>query len=166
MHTGVVVIDEQHVKIVEYVNRLDDVMDRKCDSETILEAIDKVVAYTIYHFSYEESMLEKANYPFLKAHKRVHELFARRLSEYQERFKAGEHIAEEFHMVMTDWLIKHVEYDDRDFVASVNGINKSPKENNPGERMSGIIRQAVHLVTPSKSVQDIPSRLMRAISER
>lgn len=166
MHTGVVAVDEQHIKIAEYVNRLDDVMFRKCDRKTIQKAIDEIVAYMIYHFSYEESIQEKANYPFLKAHKRVHEFFARRLSDYQERFKAGEDVADELYIITTDWLIKHVEYDDMDFIASVKGINIAQNKNYPSGWKTGVIQQALRLVTPSKLKQETPSRLIRDIADR
>ncbi len=47
------------------------------------------------HFAFEESLQEEAGYAFCKPHKRVHELFVRKVSEYVERHRLGDEIGEE-----------------------------------------------------------------------
>ena len=84
--------------------------------ELVAKVIDNLVGYTISHFKYEEKMLEQAKYPFLKAHQNVHEIFIKRLNDYQERFKLGEDISEELHLMMFNWLFGHIKHDDMDYV--------------------------------------------------
>jgi hemerythrin len=121
LNTGIEVIDKQHRKIVDYINQLDDAICGGRKKELVAKVIDSLVGYTSSHFNYEERMLEEANYPFLKAHKNIHQIFIRRLSEYQERFKNGEDISEELHMMMFNWLFGHIRHDDMDYVSSIPG---------------------------------------------
>ncbi len=119
LNTGIVSIDNQHKKIVEYINQLDDARSAGGKKELVAKVIDNLVSYTISHFKYEERMLEQAEYPFLKAHQNVHQLFTKRLAGYQEQFKRGENISEELHTMMFNWLFGHIKHDDMDYVPSI-----------------------------------------------
>jgi hemerythrin len=103
---------------VEYINALYDARTSGHKKEEISKVIDEMVDYTISHFTFEESMQEEAHYPYLKAHKRVHDLFARRVGEYRERFKLGEDISEELNNLLVTWLFNHIKRDDADYVES------------------------------------------------
>ena len=118
LDTGFAVIDNQHKRIVEYINALYDARTSGRKKEEISKVIDEMVDYTISHFTFEESMQEEAHYPYLKAHKRVHDLFARRVGEYRERFKLGEDISEELNNLLVTWLFNHIKRDDADYVES------------------------------------------------
>jgi len=119
LNTGIEIIDKQHKVIVDYINQLDHARTSGHEKDAIAKVIDDLVDYTISHFAFEESLQEEAKYPFLKAHKKVHELFVKRVNEYQERFKLGEDISEELHKLMFNWLFSHIKRDDADYVASV-----------------------------------------------
>ena len=123
LNTGIEAIDKQHRMIVDYINQLDDARTCGGKKELVAKVIHNLVAYTISHFNYEEKMLEQAGYPFLKAHQNVHQLFAKRLSEYHERFKRGENISEELHSFMFNWLFGHIRHDDMDYVPSVANLS-------------------------------------------
>jgi hemerythrin len=119
LNTGIESIDKQHRMIVEYINQLDDARTSGGKKELVAKVISNLVDYTVSHFEYEERMLEQAQYPFLKAHQNVHNIFIRRLSGYQERFKRGDDISEELHTLMFNWLFGHIKHDDMDYVSSV-----------------------------------------------
>jgi hemerythrin len=123
LNTGIEAIDKQHRMIVEYINQLDDAKSGGGNNKLVAKVIDKLVGYTVSHFKYEERLLEEANYPFLKAHRNVHEIFTRRLNDYQERFKLGEDISEELHMMMFNWLFGHIKHDDMDYVSTVENLS-------------------------------------------
>jgi len=59
--------------------------------------------------------MEEAGYPFINAHKKVHQLFVKRVADYQQRFAMGEDIAEELLNTLRTWLINHIKNDDRDY---------------------------------------------------
>jgi len=119
LDTGIDVIDKQHRRIVDYINQLHDARTSGHKQEDIGKVIDELVDYTMSHFAFEESMQEEANYPFLKAHKKVHELFTKRVGSYQERFRLGEDVSEELNNLLVTWLFNHIKRDDADYVESV-----------------------------------------------
>jgi len=63
------------------------------------------VDYTLSHFAFEESLQEEAGYAYCKPHKKVHELFARKVSEYQERMDLGDDVAEELHATLPQHVV-------------------------------------------------------------
>ncbi|MES9939387.1 MAG: bacteriohemerythrin [Candidatus Thiodiazotropha sp. 6PLUC2] len=118
LETGIKVIDGQHERIVDYINKLHDARINK-DKAAISDIIDATVDYTLSHFSFEEALIEDAGYEFVRPHKKVHELFIRRVSEFQERFKKGEDISEELHDLLARWLFNHIRNDDAAYVKAV-----------------------------------------------
>ena len=82
LNTGIDVIDRQHKAIVDYINKLHDARASGHKNEVVAKVIGDLVDYTASHFAFEESMQEEAKYPYLKAHKKVHDLFVKRVSEY------------------------------------------------------------------------------------
>lgn len=122
LDTGIDVIDRQHRKIVERINQLLDARTRGYQKEHVGHVIDELVDYTRSHFVFEEAMQEEAKYPFCKAHKKVHETFLKRLKEYQERFRQGEDVSKELHVLLVTWLFNHIKREDADYVEDVKAI--------------------------------------------
>ncbi|MET0070587.1 MAG: bacteriohemerythrin [Candidatus Thiodiazotropha sp.] len=118
LETGIDVIDGQHKQIVDYINKLDDARFTK-NRFVIGKVIEDTVEYTVSHFGFEETLLEDAGYEFTRPHKRVHELFIRRVSEFKQRFDEGEDISEELHGLLSRWLFSHIQNDDAAYVDSV-----------------------------------------------
>lgn len=118
LNTGIDVIDQQHRRIVDYINDLD-TANIRCDLQAVGRTLDELVDYTLSHFAFEESLQEEADYQYCKPHRKVHELFIRRINEYVERYKRGEDITTELHKLLSAWLINHIRRDDADYVAAV-----------------------------------------------
>lgn len=119
LNVGIEVIDNQHRRIVDYINLLDEANMGNLTREDIGTLISDLVDYTISHFGFEESLQAEAGYPFLKVHQRVHGLFTRRVSDFMERFEKGEDITKTLHSMLVTWLLNHIKHDDADYVASV-----------------------------------------------
>ena len=120
LNTGIEVIDNQHRRIVEMINQLHDASQGH-SREALGEVIENLVDYTLSHFAFEESLMEDAGYEYLRAHKKVHELFIKRVSEFQMRFKAGEDVAGDLNGLLSRWLFNHIKSDDAAYVGSVKG---------------------------------------------
>lgn len=118
LDTGIAVIDQQHMRIVDYINTLESANIGGI-KEVVGRTLDELVDYTVSHFAFEESLQEEAGYQFCKPHRKVHELFIRRINEYVGRFRAGEDIASELHALLSAWLINHIRRDDADYVSAV-----------------------------------------------
>ncbi len=118
LNTGIEVIDKQHRRIVEYINELNTANDTG-DLSAVNHVLGELVDYTLSHFSFEEELQLKANYPFYKAHKRVHEIFTKKVAEFQQRAAKGENVAPEILSMLKIWLVNHIKGDDADYVESV-----------------------------------------------
>lgn len=118
LDTGIPIIDQQHRRIVDFINHLE-VAKNEGDKEAVKQIVYDCVDYTLSHFTFEESLQEEAGYAYCKPHKKVHELFARKVSEYQERMNLGDDVAEELHATLARWLVNHIKRDDADYVESV-----------------------------------------------
>ncbi|PKO93289.1 MAG: hypothetical protein CVU16_05395 [Betaproteobacteria bacterium HGW-Betaproteobacteria-10] len=131
LNTGIDVIDQQHKRIVDFINDLEAAQLTK-NQKLIKEVVDDCVDYTLSHFAFEESLQEEAGYQYCKPHKRVHELFTRKVSEYQQRLDLGDDVGEELHGLLTRWLVNHIKRDDADYVSAVKanmiGVIKEKEE--------------------------------------
>ena len=123
---GVEIIDDQHKRLVEYVNQLDEARIRR-DRGAIAKVIEELVDYTVSHFAFEEVMMEEAGYRFLKAHKRVHATFIGHVGVFQQRFKSGEDVelvATDMQATLVKWLMKHIKCEDMDYSETVRATLK------------------------------------------
>lgn len=118
LDTGIKVIDQQHRRLADYINQLEDANGPQ-SRERVGKVMKDLIEYTISHFAFEESMLEEANYQFIVPHKRVHELFVRRINEYRDRFEAGEDVTADVTHMLGNWLINHIKREDGDYVSAV-----------------------------------------------
>ena len=118
MDTGIDIIDGQHRRIVEMINHLH-VTQKSMERFAVGEVIDELVDYTLSHFAFEEELMEEAGYPFCAAHKRVHEVFTKRVSEYRMRFQAGEDVVDELKSMLSRWLFNHIRNDDKAYSEQV-----------------------------------------------
>jgi hemerythrin len=118
LDTGIGVIDNQHRRIVDYINQLHDASITR-DIAIIGKVIEDTVDYTASHFGFEETLIENSGYQFTKPHKRVHKLFIKRINEYNERFAGGEDVCEELHGLLSRWLFSHILNEDAAYVPAV-----------------------------------------------
>lgn len=118
LNTGIPVIDKQHHRIVEYINDLYDI-EKTHDRDQVAHVLQELIDYTLSHFAFEESLMEDAGYNFINGHKRVHELFTKRIGDFKQRFNMGEDVTEELLTVLRSWLINHIKSDDNDYASTV-----------------------------------------------
>jgi hemerythrin len=125
LNTGIEVIDNQHKRIVDYINQLADAI-QQLNRLAVGPVLDELVDYTVSHFAFEESLQEEAGYELAPLHKTAHDRFAKRVVKYQERHNAGEDIAIELHSMLNTWLVHHIKRDDMAYAsevkASIHGI--------------------------------------------
>lgn len=133
LNTGIAVIDKQHMRIVDYINQLEEAQ-QGGDRAAVGEVLDELVDYTLSHFAFEESLQQEAGYKYCKPHKKVHELFVRRVNEYQERFNLGDDVAPEIIKLLSSWLINHIKRDDADYVETVKNSMLGMDESQENEK--------------------------------
>jgi hemerythrin len=133
LNTGIDVIDNQHKRIVDYINQLGTAVHQHSRA-AVGPVLDELVDYTASHFAFEESLQEEAGYKYAKPHKAVHEVFIKRVAKYQEKHYAGEDVAQQLHAMLSTWLIHHIKRDDMAYVSevkpSITHIVQNKKEGN------------------------------------
>ena len=133
LDTGIDEIDRQHRRIVDYINKLYELRESP-DREALGDVIGEMVDYTLSHFVFEETLIENAGYMFAGPHKKVHELFTRRVSEMQTRFDAGEDVAAELHGMLSRWLFNHIRNEDLGYVDAAKTYLRMARGNEQAER--------------------------------
>ena len=116
--TGIDVIDQQHKRIVDYINALR-IAQGKGDRGAVGKTLVDLIAYTQAHFSFEEALMEDAGYDQIHVHKLTHQLFFGRVVLLQERFISGENVTQDLHDLLMGWLIDHIKGEDQDYVGAV-----------------------------------------------
>jgi len=143
LETGIDIIDEQHKRIVLYINNLYDAS-HSGNTKVVGEVIDELVDYTISHFAFEESLMEKADYAFLEPHKKVHELFVKKVNQFVERFAKGEDVSGELLRMLQRWLLNHIKHEDADYSVAVKRSMALMKKEETGGWLSGALKKFFH----------------------
>jgi len=153
LDTGIAEIDRQHRRIVDYINRLYELRSSP-DREGLGDVIGEMIDYTVSHFVFEESLIESAGYMFAGPHKKVHELFTRRVIEMQTRFDAGEDVAAELHGMLSRWLFNHIRNEDHGYVDSakvyLRMMSKESGHTAEKERLKAEVLQELELQQKKK----------------
>ncbi|MDA8362838.1 MAG: bacteriohemerythrin [Gammaproteobacteria bacterium] len=121
LSVGINVIDAQHKRIVQYINELATARDNG-DRATIGKVLDGMIDYTVTHFAFEESLMERAGYPILREHKMVHDNFTRRILNHKNQFEAGGDIGRQLFSDLQMWLTNHIKRDDKDYTPAVRQV--------------------------------------------
>ena len=75
---GVAEIDEQHQKLIDIANRVYELMRNELaldKYDQIVEILQELKEYTVYHFHFEEGLMQKAKYKKRFSHKLLHQEF-------------------------------------------------------------------------------------------
>ena len=103
-------MDGHHKKLFSILNKIYELMAQGADDEGIIKIIAELLDYTHYHFREEEEMMEKIGYPDIVNHKREHERFVAKVTEFHTSAKNGMAIfvAVKVANVGVDWLKQHI----------------------------------------------------------
>jgi hemerythrin len=113
--TNVEICDEQHRKLFDLVNQLNDAVGGANRSE-IGDRLDKLIDYVVEHFQSEERLMEERGYAGLDKHRQEHENLVSTCADLQGRFHASEVEIEEGTMAfIKNWLDHHIPVIDRSY---------------------------------------------------
>jgi len=118
---GILKIDEQHMKLFEYINDLHDAMKLGKSKEILSGLIDKLVNYTQAHFTLEESYLTKHQYPEFIQHQKEHKSFIDKVNTFKTNYALTSGLLSiDIMQFLKDWLIKHVMGTDKKYAGFLN----------------------------------------------
>ena len=121
---GVAEIDEQHQKLIDIANRVYELMRNELaldKYDQIVEILQELKEYTVYHFHFEEGLMQKAKYKKRFSHKILHQNFLAQveavdLSAVDENQDAYLVQIMDF---IANWLIEHIVGEDKKVGQSV-----------------------------------------------
>jgi len=103
------VIDEQHKKLVDSINRLHQAMLEQKGKELQREIIGDMCDYAASHFALEERYMERFNYADLAGHRLEHAKFAEEAAELKAKADRGGLILTVMILsFLKDWLKNHI----------------------------------------------------------
>ncbi len=114
--TGIAKLDNQHQKLVDYLNELYDAMKAGKGKNALDNVFKGLLEYTQTHFRTEESMMKLYRYPDLEAHKAVHDKLAAHVQKLYRQYQDGT-ISSPIQITnfLKDWLAKHIQGTDQKY---------------------------------------------------
>ncbi|NLV26520.1 MAG: hemerythrin family protein [Methanomicrobiales archaeon] len=118
--TGIESIDEQHKHLISLLNRMFEALFQKKGKDKLAYVIDEMKKYAVYHFSTEESLMEKAGFTGLTDHCAFHELFTSKVNDFSEKFDLqDEALTAEVTIFLTNWINEHLSMVDQQYVPAL-----------------------------------------------
>ncbi len=120
---GIESVDQQHRHLVSLINRLDEVVALGEDQQTIVETVNELVDYTVYHFRHEDELMEKAGYnpEMFAKHRQQHQEFIEKMQRVQAEAQSDASvISKDLLDFLVDWLCHHTLKTDKLMAISLN----------------------------------------------
>lgn len=116
--TGIAIVDHQHHRLVELLNRLVTQFAHGHDPVTVESVLAGLVDYAGYHFQTEEQLWAQVlpDAPWTMQHRAQHQAFVRRVTELQQAMQAQAplpHVVQESLAFLTRWLAEHILLEDQ-----------------------------------------------------
>ncbi len=114
-------IGKQHKKLMEIGARIYQILktDKSIDKyDEIMAVVTELKEYTIYHFDYEEKLMETNGYSDLEQHKIKHEQFVDKIIEIEDMDidENQDKAIMSMLMFVADWIEKHILVTDMGYV--------------------------------------------------
>ncbi|MBF0169889.1 MAG: hemerythrin family protein [Nitrospinae bacterium] len=109
---GIRLFDQQHQKLVGYINDLYTAMTGHHGREAIQAILDGLIEYTLTHFIDEEIEMYRTDFPDFPRHKEAHDRFIAVVRDFYIRFRASDELSRvfcaEIYAALNAWLQDHI----------------------------------------------------------
>ena len=116
-------IDIQHKKLFAIIRQFKDALSLPQNRYKleIGKILTKLIDYTVYHFSAEEKIMEKYEYPSLAEHAEMHKSFVKKMSDALKDLASGNtDIGNDFYLFLGRWLVEHIAVNDHKWSAFIH----------------------------------------------
>jgi hemerythrin len=118
LSVGVKEIDQQHQKLIRMINELNDAMGQGKGKDVLGRTLASMASYTASHFAFEEGYFEEYGYPDAAAHRKEHQAFLAKVTEFQRDFSSGRiGLSIQVMSFLSDWLRGHIQGTDRKYIS-------------------------------------------------
>jgi hemerythrin-like metal-binding protein len=121
LSVGVCEMDLQHQKLVDLINQLHDSMRQRRGRQRVGQVVAELVSYAEEHFSAEEHLLSKHEYPGRARQTSEHGRFIQKIGEFRRRIELGNlSLSIEVMDFLRDWLTGHIQKSDKEYGPYLN----------------------------------------------
>jgi hemerythrin-like metal-binding protein len=107
--TGVPLIDSDHRKLVDMLNRLNAAMSAGKSKEVLADLLNELVGYTVKHFAHEEQLMAKHKYADAAPHIAEHKKLVADVLAFKVKLTGGTAmISIELMKFLRNWLTAHI----------------------------------------------------------
>ncbi|WP_139135094.1 bacteriohemerythrin, partial [Magnetovibrio blakemorei] len=124
LQIGVDAIDEDHHQLVILANKI---FHESSNMQSLNDATQELIDYTLYHFRREEAVMEACGYPDLENHRRLHQELASQVSEIVGGWYAKQNpeVLHHLRRFLRKWLSGHILKEDAQIAQYTEGKAKA-----------------------------------------
>ena len=113
---GMTEIDRQHRQLVDIINELSDAMIDQKGDKTVPQILQKLVDYIQLHFTTEEEIMRRGNYPALDKHCQEHLEMIGKVLEFRKNYSKNHEVSPSALLgFLCDWLKNHILVSDKEY---------------------------------------------------
>ena len=114
LYTGIAIIDEDHKKLVDMLNKLNAAMKEGKGKEILASLLHDLVQYTVKHFGHEEQLMTQHKYADSVRHIAEHKKLVAEVVAFKEKLESGTAmISIDLLKFLRDWLGTHILLSDK-----------------------------------------------------
>ena len=123
---GVEKFDDQHKELLrigrDLVSAFEGTEEGIDQYDLILDLLNEMQEYTVYHFESEEKAMKEADYPELEKHKKIHQKFVNKLKEIDtdKIDKNQQEFSMELLNFLATWIEEHILGEDQKYTPYMN----------------------------------------------
>ena len=118
LRVGIVRVDEQHLVLINLINRLNAALKKRISTTVTEGIIRELLNYTKTHFGMEEELFKRYHYPDPEhsAHLRFHAEFIKTIDDVHKKFSQGDStVGIKILNFLRQWLIEHIKGTDKKY---------------------------------------------------
>jgi hemerythrin len=113
---GVKAMDNQHIALIEIVNKLHAAMSKGLALDITAPLLRELVAYTQEHFAAEEALIRNAKFPNFAGHQALHRELIHQIEDFTARLNLGQITLNiQLMTFLRDWLANHIMKEDKQY---------------------------------------------------
>lgn len=106
--THVEAMDNEHIKLINIMNKLYERHEAKAGKGELLALIKELGAWTVTHFQHEEKFFDTLGYSQANVHKKIHKDLLERFMGHQAEFEKTGVLSPAFFQFLKTWLTAHI----------------------------------------------------------
>jgi hemerythrin len=120
LRLGFADIDNQHRRLVDLINTLDDAMRTGHGQAVVGSVLDDLIHYAIHHFGFEEELMDTYQISSADSHKTEHHKIVAEVSEFRTKSHTGDLELADLMALLRMWLTDHILKTDRALVTELH----------------------------------------------